>query len=355
MKKLYLVVVVIAFTVLESCSKGPKEVEQKESKLTNVSTVSAYESDLVREITLTGKVITDPDKTVSYVPLSGGVIIKTYFSFGDKVEKGQPLVQFRSSELSTLQADFVALQGELSIAERDLQTAEGMFTDRIMSEKEYIEAKSNVQRLKASLSKTESDMAVYGESAENGTFLIKAPKSGYVIGKNISEGSTVSSDSSPLFTIADLSSVWVIANIYAGNLQYAKEGTTAEVQTIAYPDQTFKGKIDHVSHIFDSEDKTLKARIRLPNTDLMLKPEMSVVVKLKDQLGRKAIIIPSEAVIFDQNKHYVVTYNNEKAEVHEVTISESNGKDCYLLDGLNKEDAVVVKNQLLIYTAIKED
>lgn len=356
MRKRYLIVWAIAFVAFSACSKATKMVDEKsDNKLSDVSTIIAYESAVTRGISLTGKVTTDPDKTVSYVPLTGGVVLKTFFAFGDKVEKGQTLVEFRSSELSTLQADLVTLQGELSVAEREFQTAQGLYADRIMSEKEYIEAKNKVQQLKASLRKTESDMAVYGISCDNGTFLVKAPMSGYIIAKNASPGSTVSSDSDPLFTIADLNTVWVIANIYAGNIQYAKEGTAAEINSIAYPGQTFEGKVDHVSHVFDPEDKTLKARIILPNENLMLKPEMSVVVKLKEKSGRKAVTIPSDAVIFDHNKHYVVTYNDQKPVVKEVVVYEVNGPNCYLQAGLSKGDVVVSKNQLLIYAGIKED
>ncbi|MGL5785984.1 MAG: efflux RND transporter periplasmic adaptor subunit [Bacteroidales bacterium] len=355
MKKLYLVFSAIAFVALGACSKATKKIELKSNNmLSDVSTILAYESDITREVSLTGKVITDPDKTVSYVPLTGGVVVKTFFAIGDKVEKGQTLVEFRSSELSTLQADLVALQGELIVAERELQTAQGLYADRIMSEKEYIEAKNKVKQVKASLRKTESDMAVYGVSCDNGTFVVKAPMSGYVIAKSASAGSTVSSDSDPLFTIADLNTVWIIANIYAGNIQYAREGTAAEIYSVSYPDQTFAGKINHVSHVFDPEDKTLKARIVLPNGELMLKPEMSVVVKLKDQSDRKAVTIPAEAVIFDNNKHYVVTYNDQKPAIHEVIIDEINGPACYLLAGVNKGDAVISKNQLLIYEALKK-
>lgn len=358
MRKIYYLPVFAAFTILFSCKSNIREVDQTTDtsfRPSDVTTILSYKSNLTQEIMLTGKVITDPDKTISYRSLTGGIITNTYFKLGDKVEKGQKLVELMSPELSSLQSELTTARGELRVAIRELETIEGMYADQITSEKELIEARNKVTRLKAIIDKTEADMSIYGVSSNNGRFTIQAPASGVIIQKDATAGSTVSTDSDPLFTIADLNTVCVIANIYAGNISYARENAEVEIESIAYPDEKFTGKIDHISNVFDPEDRTLNARISISDKSFKLKPEMSVIVKLKRKSDEQMVTIPAGTLIFDHNKYYVVTYNNHKAEIKEISISDRNSKECYIASGINEGETIISKNQLLIYAGLKEN
>jgi cobalt-zinc-cadmium efflux system membrane fusion protein len=293
---------------------------------------------LQKEFTFTGKVIADPDRTIRYSPLVSGVIVKSYFTFGAHVNKGETMLDMLSPELSSLQS-------ELTIARRNLQSAETLHSNGIITEREVIEARSTYEKL-------EADMALYGENKGNGVFSILAPMNGYVIEKHGSAGSTVSPESDPLFSIADLSKVWVVANIYAGNLQFVKEGQRVEITSIAYPNEIFKGKIDFISHVFDAEDKALKARIILSNPELKLKPEMSVIVKLLNLSHTEMPTVPSEAVIFDNNRYFVVVGNKDFAIREIIPYDHYNGST-YISEGVDAGEEVVIKNQLLIYNELK--
>jgi cobalt-zinc-cadmium efflux system membrane fusion protein len=238
-----------------------------------------------------------------------------------------------------------ALQSELTIAHRNMQSAESMFEHSLISERELIEARSTYEKLQA-------DLALYGESKGEGVFSIAAPISGYVIEKQGNAGSTISAEGEPLFSIADLSAVWVVANVYAGNLQFVREGQSVEITSVAYPNEVFRGKINFISQVFDPEDKALKARIVLPNTELKLKPEMSVVVRLLNESDTEMVAVPSDAVIFDNNGYYVVVGSSDLAIRRVIPFDNHNGLT-YISEGLNSGEEVVIKNQLLIFSELK--
>lgn len=358
MIKKYTAIHILTALLLLSCSGKKEDNTQektlKESFLQNVKTVKVELSNQEQELTLAGKVECDPDKVINYVPLINGVVDRTFFSLGDKVQKGQTLIDIRSTELSSIQSERISLETEEKIAQRELQTAQGMFDDGMLSEKELFEAQGKLKQVQVLLDKAQTDMSVFGVNKGNGFFSIKAPMSGYVVAKNTSSGSTISEGSDPLFTIADLNTVWIVANVYAGNLQFVHEGMEVEITSLSYPGEVFHGKISSMSQIFDPEEKVLKARIVMQNKEMKFKPEMSVVIKLKSESQKKCVAIPSDALIFDDNRYFVIVEESpEKFVSKEVVLQGHNNKTTYVASGLSEGEDVVVKNQLLIYSGLK--
>jgi len=264
------------------------------------------------------------------------------------------LMDMRSIELTALQSELIALEGELKVTERELQTVEALYEDKLSSEKELVEAQTRVRQSEAALNKIKADINVFGSDNGNGTFSLKAPVSGYILTKNISSGSTVSADNNPLFTIADLSSVWIVANVNAGDIHFIREGMEADITSTSYPNEYFEGKIDAISQVFDPEDKTLKARIPFPNKNLKFKPEMSVTVRLKNKQTEEVVTVPSDILIFDNNTYYAVVRNSEdEFAIRPVVLYGQNRSKTYISEGLSPDEEVVSKNQLLIYSELK--
>ncbi|MCD8042149.1 MAG: efflux RND transporter periplasmic adaptor subunit [Tannerellaceae bacterium] len=352
--------VAVGFCLLTACS-GNNETgnetaggQLNRSFLTQVKTVEATESAHETEMTLTGKVVSDPDKTVSYTPLVSGVVERTYFSLGDKVKKGQTLMDIRSTELSALESDLITQETELKIAQREWKTAQSMYQDGLLSERELLEAEGQVKQAEAVLAKTKADISVFGVSKGRGTFSVIAPMDGYIITKSVSAGSTVSAENEPAFTIAGLESVWIIANVYASNLSFVREGMDAFVSALSYPGEQFPGKISSLSQVFDPEDKALKARIVMDNPQLKLKPEMSVVIRLKEEYPSKKVAVPSEAVIFDNDIYFIVVAgSDDDFSFRRVTPVGHHAGTTFLANGIQAGERVVVKNQLLIYSELK--
>lgn len=346
---------------LTSCTGNNKQEDtgktdkMEEAFLRNITVAKVTLSNEEEELTLTGKVEYDPDKVISYVSLVNGIAERTFCSLGDKVQKGQTLLTIRSSELNSLQAEMTAAESEVKVAQREWQTAQALHADNMLSEKEMLEAQAKHKQAQAEFNKIRNNISMYGAGKENGSFAIPAPATGYVVDKNIAAGSTVSPESGPLFTIADLSKVWITANVYATNLQFVKVGMEVEINTLSYPDESFHGQINALSQVFDPEEKVLKARIIMDNKDLKLKPEMSVVIKLKDERHTRYTAIPSDALIFDNDRYFVVVETSPGYfSVREVSLKGHHGQTTYVAAGLSEGENVVTNNQLLIYTGLKE-
>jgi len=346
---------IIGTLVLFSCTEQKQENNAKKdnSFFEGIKTTEVIQEKPKKEISFSGRVICNPDLTVSYSSLVSGVIERSYFTLGDYVNKGQVMLDMRSTELSSLQSELVSLESSLEIAMRELKSSTDLFQDNIYSEREYLENKGKVRQIEASLEKLRADISLYGENKGDGVFSVLAPSNGYVITKNLSTGGSVSAQGDPLFAIADLKEVWVIANIFAGNLQFVEDGMVAEINSIAYPNETFTGKVDWVSHLFDSQDKTIKARITLKNEKIKLKPDMPVVVKLISENETPTISLPSEAIIFDNNSYHTIVENSGNYSIRKVVISGTNSGKSYISSGVESGDRVVVENQLLLYNDLK--
>ncbi|MDR2914780.1 MAG: efflux RND transporter periplasmic adaptor subunit [Tannerella sp.] len=336
----------------DDLSSSPEELHK--DFLKDIKTTKAVLSNHEEELTLTGKVEYDPDKIISYVPLISGIVERTYFSFGDKVQKGQALLDIRSADLSALQSELISAEAEVSIAGRELRTAKAMHNDNMLSEKELLEAEYKLKQAEAMYSRVKNDMTAYSPKAD-GSFAIQSPMTGFIVAKNVSPGTPVSAENEPLFIVADLSEVWVIANVYASNLLFVKEGMDVKITTLSYPGEVFSGKINTLSQVFDPEDKVLKARIKMQNKDLKLKPEMSAVIRLQNETQNKLISIPSDALVFDDNLYFVIVEESPGNFItKEVELCSTHNKNTYIRSGLNEGENVVIKNQLLIYSGLKQ-
>lgn len=344
-----------------SCNRNRTENSEEngiihKAFLENVKTVKAVLSNQNQELTLTGKVDFNPDKIISFTPLVDGVIVRTYFSLDEKVQRGQPLFDMRSTELSALQSEKISLETERKVAERELRAAQSMFADNMVSEIELLEAEGNLRQIQAEINRIQADMQLFGTSRGNGIFTVHAPISGYIIQKHAPIGSTISPDSEePVFTVADLSTVVVTVNIHASNLLFVRRGMDVEITTFAYPGKVFHGTINTMSHVFDPEERVLNARIRMDNSDLLLKPGMFVLVTLKDESQQYFIAVPSDALIFDDNQYFVVVEEaRENFVIRNVVLQGQNNNTSYISSGLSESENVVITNQLLIYSELKE-
>ncbi len=174
--------------------------------------------------------------------------------------------------------------------------------------------------------------------------------------KNLTAGSFIRTDNNgSLFTISDLSNVWVWANVFEADIPKVKEGYEAQITTLAYPGKTFYAKVDKVSEVLDPQNKVMRVRVSLPNEQFMLKPEMFTNVNIINKEATKSVSIPSEAVLYDNSRMFVVLYHSTcNLEIKEVHVLKSVGTVTYIKDGLNAGDVVISKNQILLYRALLE-
>lgn len=309
---------------------------------------------VTEDIHLTGAVESNPDKVVHFMSLVDGMISNTYFLLGDHVRKGQVLAELQSAELSDLYAQSKAIESQIEVAQENLKATQFMFDDGISSRRNLLEARSELAILKAEKEKITTTLSLFSVSPEKGAFQIKASHSGIVTTKSIAPGTPISAGGETLFTISDLSDVWITVNIYASGIQDISIGMEVDIRTLSYPDETFKGTISAISQVLDEEAKVLKARMILPNTDLKLKPGMLVDVTALKKSNTEALSIPTGTMVFDNNQNYVVVYKDDcEIEIRKVDILSKGNGTSFIANGLEESDILISKNQLLVHEQIK--
>lgn len=303
---------------------------------------------------LTGSVEANPDRVVSFVSLVSGVITNVSFSIGDRVKKGQVLAEMHSAELSALQSELASLQSRIEVAENRLKAAKAMFADGISSQKELMEAQSELSVLQSELARNTANLTLYSASVSKGVFQIKAPASGIITSKSVTPGAQISPESGPLFTISDLSQIWVLANIYATNVKDITQGMETGITTLSFPGEVFKGRISNISPVMDEDAKVLKARIELANTDMKLKPGMLVDINAYKPSDQIALSLPTSALVFDDNQNFVVVYQDDcNLTIRKVQVLAKNNGQTFLAEGPDTTATVVSRNQLLIFEQLK--
>lgn len=359
--KHHILILSLAVVVFTACDKKP--IEEKKEKFTLSDTMARMIAiDSVRlcnmdnQISLSGEVCFNENSVVKIFPRGSGQVLETRISFGDHVAKGQVLAVIRSADVAGNYSDLKSADADVTIAKRQMDNAESLYKSGISSEREYLEAKENYQKTLAAKDKYSSLIHINGGNNTNasGQYVLMSPIDGYIVEKNVNAGDFIRPDNGGnLFTISDLKNVWIYANVYETDIPKVKEGYHVSIIPMAYPDMTLSGKIDKLSQILDPQTKTLRVRITLDNKDLLLKPEMFVKVLVDNTEGVKATCIPTSALLSQDGKNYVITYNNDSdLNVAEVTTSKTVNNKTYITSGVQPGQHVVTKNQLLIFNQL---
>lgn len=361
MKK-FILLPLIGLMLVYGCGKKEEIKETKDEKfcidkdLKEKITIEPVQKRAVSEsINLTGNITYNGDHVVQFNSLVEGIITKTTFSLGDYVKKGQVLAEIKSTELNSMQSESKSFQSQIAVAQRNLQSVKSMFEDGIASQKDLMQAQSELDVLKSSLENVRANLAMFSASSERSVFLIKAPTEGYIVDKNISPGMQITDSSDPLFTISDLKEIWVLVNVYTSNLKNVSENMPVDVTTPAYPGEIFKGKIKMLAKVFDADEHVLKARIVMENKNLKLKPGMTADIIIDKSLGGDMLAaVPAKAVIFDNNRDHILVYKNDcTIETREINPVIKNNNWVYFDKGVKEGEMVITQNQLLIHERLK--
>ena len=340
-----------------SCSE--KKVKKEETNEISDSLIKNMTVGVVRitqvrsELKLTGKVVADQNKQLDVFALVGGTVKAVNVELGDYVEKDQVLAIIRSGDVADYGKQFIEAKSDYEIAKKNQQVAEDMYASKLMSASDYLQAKQAFTKAEAGLAKAQEMQKIYSISNTN-DYIVKAPIAGFVIEKNINKDMQIRSDNGDnIFTISQLSDVWVLANVYETDINKVKEKDTVSVTTIAYPDTVYKATIDKVYNVLDPLSRVMKIRVKLNNPNYLLKPDMYGNVVVNYAEPRKMLTISSSALVFDNSNNYVLIYNGGKNfTVQKVDVYKTIGSKAYLKSGLKETDKVVTSNQLLIYNAL---
>ncbi|MDR1757996.1 MAG: efflux RND transporter periplasmic adaptor subunit [Bacteroidales bacterium] len=324
---------------------------------TGMQTTAAYAEEISRTLQLNGRVVPDEARQASVYALVSGRIGQVNVELGDYVHKGQTLAILKSAEIAGVNNELSLAKQNLEVARKNRETYKELYESNLVSEREFIVARAEYEKALSELQKAENVSAITG--GENSTYTLISPISGYIIAKNITSNSEVRADmAEPLFSIADLSEVWVLADVFEVDIENIAVGQTVEVQTLSRTKKTYTGKIDKVYNVLDPETRTMKARVSLANPRNELKAGMFVSVKITccdvlQSTPTTAIVVPSEALIFDDNQTFVIVLNhNKQPEIRLVKEIFRTGNKCYV-EGIADGEIVVTSEQIFLFEALQ--
>ena len=290
-------------------------------------TEAVRKDTLWRFIRTVGRVEYNETKLIHLHPRAPGWMESLMIrSEGERVSEGDKLGTFYSPEILSAQVDFfVALE---------------------QSDSSRVEKARNRLRI---LGIDDATIRQLEESRETRNALpVYAPGKGIVTMLGAREGMYLKPDME-MMTIADLSSVWVMVDVYEHQIGWLSEGLTAEISVPAWPGKTWEGKVDYIYPELDMKSRTLRVRLEFQNPDMTLKPNMFAEVKIYGGPQRDTLLIPAEALIRTGERDTVVTSlgDGRFQPVDVVVGARSNGK-VEILSGLKEGDEIVTSGQFLI-------
>lgn len=306
-------------------------------------------------INLNGRIAADENRMASVFAIMSGQVENVDVELGDHVQKGQVLAKIRSGEVAKMERKLIEARSNKEVAEKNLAVKQDLFNSSLLSERKLVEARYDLEKANAELKRMTEVFSIY--TFEGGSrFVLRAPVSGYVIRKDIARDVTLPEDNhDPVFTIAELDKVWVLADVYESDIARVKEGMNAEVTTLSYPGKVMRGKVDRIFNILDPETRTMRIRITLDNPNVLLKPEMIARVQLTFQENENLPAIPADAVIQDAGKHFVMIFKDRRnIAVREIVPARTTANTLWVSEGLQPGEVVIGREQLFVYDALNE-
>lgn len=278
-----------------------------------------------------------------------GRVTKVAVGTGEVVRKGALLAVLAAPDVAGVEAQVAESRSARALAERNAERARRLEKEGAGSEAEVVAAESALELARHEESRAAHALAALGGSLGSGTFELRAPIAGTIVDKPVTVGSQVSLDQDkPVAVVADLSRVWVLADVYEHDVEAIRVGDEAEVRVLSLPDRTFSGKVTDVGQIVDPLTRASRARIELANDDRALRPGMFAQVRTKGPVRGRAEV-PSSAVLARRDQFFVFVRRPDGAyEQREVQVGEQHGQHTTILGGLAPGDPVVTEGAILL-------
>ncbi len=316
--------------------------------------VNAGQVSIAPSIDVTGSVAPDVSKSVPAISLAAGRAIEVLVKLGDQVKKGQLLLRVQSNDISNAFNNYQSAVADEKLARAQLERGKILLDKGAIAQKDLEVLVDAEEKAVVAVRVTAESLRLLGVSADHPSPVVDvfAPISGVIIEQNVVAGGGVKTpDNSPnLFTIADLSTVWIICDVFENNLADVQLGDIADVHVNAYPNKVYHAKVVNIGPIMDPNIRTAKVRLELPNPG-DLRVGMFVTATFYQKAKQTVTTVPSTAVLHLRDRDWVfVPVGNGKFRKTEVVagpIRDGNVQE--LLSGL-AEGQPVVTNALQLST-----
>jgi membrane fusion protein, heavy metal efflux system len=372
---------VLGVTALTSagCGSGPGEAESKmtsystgENKadtaelftlppeqMSHIQVVSVEKSKLPRALRLTGAVAYNAFKTTPVFSAVGGPVQELLAVPGQNVRTGQTLLTVTSPDYSAARSAYLKSATAFQLADKNYERAKDLLEHKAIAERDLQQAESDRAQAQADQQSAEDALRALGirdpESLvkqppkSTGQIPVPAPAGGQIVERLVGPGQLLQAGATQCFTISDMSTVWVLVNVYQNDLAYVHNGDSVDITTDAYAD-VFHGNISYVADALDPNTRTLQARIVTQNPGYKLKKDMYVTATVHAGALANVLTVPDAAVLHDAENQpfvYVQTTANQFAR-RLVKAGDSDSGRTLIQDGLKEGEHVVGDGSLFL-------
>jgi membrane fusion protein, heavy metal efflux system len=349
-----------SFSANASRSATPQLFSIPQDQMSHVQVLTIEPTTIRRTLRLNGTVAYNAFNTTPVITQVGGPVSRILVVPGEYVKAGQPMLEVSSPDYSQMLDAYLKAADSNRLTQINYARAQDLYQHHAIALRDLQQAESDNYQARADLNAAEQGLKILGiknpSSLEKSPSLaqvpVLAPIAGEVVERLVSPGQVVQAGQTQAFTISNLSTVWVMANIYQADLAYVHRGDDVAVHTDAYPN-TFHGRISYVAPALDPNTRTLQARIVVDNPGEKLKKDMYCTVTVTAGTLKNVIVVPDASILRDDNNQpfvYVARSNNEFGR-RSVTLGAAQDGRTQIVEGLSVGDRVVGDGSLFLQFA----
>lgn len=330
----------------EHAGEGAIKLSEEEQKTAGIRVEAVKEQPVSDQVLVTATIQANKDRQAKIAPRVPGRVVNVGANLGDRVRAGQVLATLDSLEVGETRSLHAQAESETRLTAANLERAERLQSEQIVSQKDLLRARAEHEKARAALRAAADKLKMLGlaalkDGADLSVFPVTAPFAGTVIEKKAVLGDLAQPDSA-LFMVADLSTLWIEANLLEKDLSRIRTGGEATVTVEAYPNERFKGRLIYIGSSLDRETRTLRGRILVSNADGRLKPEMFATAAIQAGGTAKAIVLPDEAITLVAGVPTVFVEEHGGFEPRQVELGSRMQGRAVVKAGLKADERVVI-------------
>jgi cobalt-zinc-cadmium efflux system membrane fusion protein len=273
-----------------------------------LATASNYAAASTLQVT--GTVNPDISRTIPVISIASGRVVEVHARIGDYVKKGQLLMDVQSTDVSGAFGAYLKAVNDERLAKVQLDRAQLLYDKGAVPQSQVEITQDAEDDAKAALSAAEEQLRVLGVDKNHPAATVKvyAPASGYIIAQNVTNAAAAGvtySGSANAFTIADLSHVWIICDVYENDLPAVHLGQKVDIHLTAYPDRVLTGVISDIGAVLDPQIRTAKVRIQVDNPDTLMRVGMFATATIHGKIQQTHAQVPAAAVLHLHDRDWV--------------------------------------------------
>jgi membrane fusion protein, heavy metal efflux system len=366
-------VVVVGILVLWSCSRlfapheppaaasSPPGTYRATAQQLKTFTIEAVQTHgFVSEEITDGKIGINTDRATPVISPYSGRVTRVIASLGETVKAGAPLATVEATEFVQAQNDLRVAGAQVQLARTSETRKHALYDAKGGSLQDWQQAQADLAAAEAALDAVRNRLQIFGKSAADIDALqgsvsispvavLTAPIAGVVVDRQVGPGQFLQAGGTPVFTIADSSNVWLLANVRESDAGLVKVGQAVEVRVLAYPQRVFKAQVTYVAAVLDPVTHRLPVRAAIDNHDAALKPEMFASFRILTSEAIESPAVPEAAVIYEGDAAHVwVVTTDGLLTFRSIRAGRNSDGLVEVVDGLKTGERVVTKGGLFI-------